>query len=49
MAQAQMGASPFGGQDDPDKLFQAEIENLEVLEHRSVLDGVEDRLLDSLT
>jgi ER membrane protein complex subunit 3 len=30
---------------DPDKLFQSEAENLEVLEHWSVLDGIEDRIL----
>lgn len=35
----------FGGQDDPDKLFQNEAENLEVLDHKCILDGVEDRLL----
>jgi len=49
MAQAQMGANPLGGQDDPDKLFQNEAENLEVIEHHYVLEGVEDRLLDALT
>lgn len=48
MAQAQMGANPMGGQEDPDKVFKAEIENLEVIEHRYILDGIEDRLLAKL-
>jgi len=48
MAQAQMGANPMGGAEDPDKLFQNEAENLEVIEHRYILDGVEDRLLAKL-
>lgn len=38
----------FGPGQDPDKMFQAEAENLEVTEHYSVLDGVEDRLLASV-
>ncbi|OQO04209.1 hypothetical protein B0A48_10819 [Cryoendolithus antarcticus] len=45
MAQAQMGANPMGGAEDPDKIFAAEGENLEVIDHWSVLDGVEERLL----
>ncbi|EXJ77851.1 hypothetical protein A1O3_09010 [Capronia epimyces CBS 606.96] len=47
MAQANPGATanPFGPGQEPDKMFQAEAENLEVLEHWSVLDGAEDRLL----
>lgn len=45
MAQAQMG-NPMGGAEDPDKLFNAEAENLEVVEHYYLLDGVEDRLLE---
>ncbi|KAK4634915.1 ER membrane protein complex subunit 3 [Fulvia fulva] len=48
MAQAQMGQNPMGGQEDPDKIFQNEIENLEVIEHRYILDGIEDRLLAKL-
>lgn len=50
MAQAQMqgGLPGMGPEADPDKLFQNEAENLEVLEHKSVLEGVEDRLLASL-
>lgn len=51
MAQ-QMGqmnpAAGMGGNNDPDKLFQAEAENLEVVEHEYILDGIEDRLLASL-
>lgn len=38
-------ANMFQPGQDPDKLFQAEAENLEVLEHWSVLDGVEQRIL----
>lgn len=38
----------MGGQEDPDKIFQNEIENLEVIEHRYILDGIEDRLLAKL-
>ena len=30
---------------DPDKLFQSEVENLEVVTHEYILKGVEDRLL----
>ena len=30
---------------DPDKMFQGEAENLEVVEHEYILKGVEDRLL----
>jgi hypothetical protein len=37
----------MGGQ-DPDKDFLNEAENLEVLEHHCLLDGVEDRLLSSV-
>ena len=48
MAQAQMGANPMGGAEDPDKIFNAEVENLEVVEHYYILDGVEDRLLARL-
>ena len=45
MQQAQMGANPMGGAEDPDKGFNVEIENLEVVEHWYVLDGVEERVL----
>lgn len=49
MAQAQMGGMPgMGGEQDPDKLFMNEAENLEVLEHKCILEGIEDRLLASL-
>ena len=51
MAQ-QMGGAPnpnmFGPGVDPDKQFQAEAENLAVVEHYSVLDGVEQRLLEGI-
>ena len=39
------GANPFQPGQDPAKIFQSEAENLEVLEHWSVLDGVEQRVL----
>ncbi|MCJ1439158.1 ER membrane complex subunit 3 [Xylographa pallens] len=42
------GAGMFQPGQDPDKLFQSEAENLEVLEHWSILDGVEDRLLATI-
>ncbi len=48
----QMGPQPqqmFGPGVDPDKQFLAEAENLAVIEHYSVLDGVENRLLEGIT
>ena len=42
-------ANPFGPGQDPDKMFLAEAENLEVVEHYSILEGVEERLLSSQT
>lgn len=45
MQQQQMGANPMGGAEDPDKIFNAECENLEVIEHRYILEGIEERLL----
>ena len=50
--QMQMGAQQpnlFGPGVDPDKQFKAEAENLAVIEHYSVLDGVEQRLLEGIT
>ncbi len=41
----QANANPFGPGQDPDKMFLAEAENLEVAEYWDVLEGVEDRLL----
>ena len=41
------GPSPFQPGQDPDKMFLAEAENLEVLEHYNVLEGAEDRLLSA--
>jgi hypothetical protein len=38
----------FGPGVDPDKQFQAEAENLAVIEHYSVLDDVEMRLLEGI-
>ena len=40
-------SNPFGPGQDPDKMFLAEAENLEVMEHYSILNGVEERLLRS--
>ena len=45
MAQMNPGANALQPGQDPDKMFQSEAENLEVLEHWSILDGVEERLL----
>ena len=47
MAQMNPGAgvNPFGPGQDPHKMFQGEAENLEVTEHRYILDGIEERLL----
>jgi hypothetical protein len=42
----QGGAQMFGPGVDPNKQFLAEAENLAVIEHYSVLDGVEQRLLE---
>lgn len=39
------GANPFGPGQEPNKMFLAEAENLEVMEHYSILEGVEERLL----
>lgn len=45
MGQVQPGAGMMGPEQDPDKLFLNEAENLEVLQHHWILDDVEDRLL----
>lgn len=45
MGQMNPGAGLMGPEQDPDKLFLSEAENLEVLEHKWILEGVEDRLL----
>ena len=44
MAQAQM-QNPMAGPQDMDKVFANEAENVEVIEHWYILDGIEDRLL----
>lgn len=36
-------ANPMAGQ-DPDKLFRAEAENLELVQHEYLMDGIEQRL-----
>ncbi|KAL1989012.1 hypothetical protein VTN96DRAFT_5775 [Rasamsonia emersonii] len=50
MAQMNPAAAPnpFQPGQDPDKLFQNEAENLEVMEHYCILDGIEERLLHNL-
>lgn len=47
---SQMNPSPgmFQPGQDPDKLFLSEAENLEVVEHVYILQGIEDRLLKSI-
>jgi hypothetical protein len=40
--------SMFGPGQDPDKMFQNEAENLEVMDHQWILEGVEHRLLKRL-
>lgn len=49
MAQMNPGAGMMGPEQDPDKLFLNEAENLEVIEHQWILGGVEDRLLAKLS
>lgn len=41
-------ANMFGPGTDPDKQFKTEAENLAVIDHYSVLDNVEDRLLEGI-
>ena len=50
MSQMNPGASNqmFQPGQDPDKVFLGEVENLEVVEHYFILDGVEERLLASV-
>lgn len=43
-----MGANPFQPGQDPDKLYQSEAENLAVMEHFCILDGIEDRILHNI-
>lgn len=38
-------AAAFGADADADKAFKAEAENLAVIEHQSIYDGIEERLL----
>lgn len=42
------GVNPFQPGQDPDKLFLNEAENLEVMEHFSIYDGIEERVLHNL-
>jgi|TARA_R110002003_G_scaffold59_30_gene5415 hypothetical protein len=45
MAMSNPGAGMMGPEQDPDKLFLNEAENLEVLDHQWILEGIEDRLV----
>jgi hypothetical protein len=45
MAMSNPGAGMMGPEQDPDKLFLAEAENLEVLDHQWILEGIEERLV----
>jgi len=38
--------NPFAGQ-DPHKLFLAEAENLEVVRHEWIMEGIEERLINT--
>lgn len=42
------GANMFGPGQDPQKQFDGEAENIEVLAHDYLLNGIEERLLSSL-
>jgi hypothetical protein len=48
MAMSNPGAGMMGPEQDPDKLFLAEAENLEVLDHQWILEGIEERLVAKL-
>ena len=41
-------ANPFQPGQDPDKMYLSEAENLEVMEHFCILDGIEDRFLHNI-
>ncbi|KAJ9197328.1 hypothetical protein DTO166G4_5421 [Paecilomyces variotii] len=43
-----VAANPFQPGQDPDKMYRNEAENLEVMEHYCILDGIEERLLHNL-
>ena len=45
MQQMNPTAGGFDPNQDPDKMFLAEAENLEVIDHKCILDGIEERLL----
>ena len=49
MAMANPGAGMMGPEQDPDKIFLSESENLEVLQHRWILEGIEDRLIAQMS
>lgn len=41
------GMNPFQPGQDPDKMYQNEAENLAVMEHFCILDGIEERILQN--
>lgn len=43
-----VGMNPFQPGQDPDKLYLNEAENLEVMEHFCIYDGIEERILHNL-
>jgi hypothetical protein len=47
MAMSNPGGGVMGPEQDPDKLFLNEAENLEVLDHQWILEGIEERLVAS--
>jgi hypothetical protein len=49
MAQMNPAGAAMTPDQDPDKLFLSEAENLEVVEHHSILEGIEGRVLAQLS
>ena len=48
MGPAQGQANPLA-QQDPDKLFKAEAENLELVKHEWILEDIEERILKAFS
>jgi ER membrane protein complex subunit 3 len=49
LAQMNPSGAAMTPDQDPDKLFMNEAENIEVIEHHCILDGIEERLIASLS
>lgn len=47
MANPAAMVNPLQPGQDPDKLYLSEVENLEVMEHFCILEGVEERILQN--